>query len=179
MADRVVEPGQHTAPDMPDLLQNLLQYLVEEARKKMEQDGSYTPFVGVAIGETLALEEITGDEPDDVYRLAKHTVENTRGAQGYGFCYDGYVDTDDGQRDAIIAEGGMAGEPEGYAIALLYTANEEAGAFTFVPPVSYIGPAPNFMAFLFNDELPASEVAIPEGADLDDAPEVQAAREEQ
>lgn len=173
MADRVVESGQNTAPDMPELLQKLLQYLVREARKKMEEEKGYSPFVGVAVGESLVLEEISGEEPADIYRMAKHTVEGTRGAQGYGFCYDGYIDTDEGQKDAIIAEGGMAGVPEGYAIALLYNVDEKNETFEFVPPISYIGPAPNFMALMFNDEIPAEEVAAPEGQediDFDDAP---------
>lgn len=178
MADRVVNPGQNTAPDMPELLQKLLQYLVREARKNMEEEQGFAPFVGVAVGESLVLEEISGEEPADVYRMAKHTVEGTTGAQGYGLCYDGYVDTDEGQKDAIIAEGGMAGVPEGYAIALLYNVDQENEKFEFVPPISYIGPAPNFMALTFNDTDSAEESAAPseqepegqEDADFDDAP---------
>lgn len=178
MADRVVKPGQNTAPDMPELLQKLLQYLVREARKNMEEQQGFSPFVGVAVGESLVLEEIAGEEPTDVYRMAKHTVEGTRGAQGYGFCYDGYVDTDEGQKDAIIAEGGMAGLPEGYAVALLYNVDQENKAFEFVPTISYIGPAPNFMALTFNDNTPDEEGATPqaqepegqEDADFDDEP---------
>ena len=36
------------------------------------------------------------------------------------FCYDGYIETDDGVKDALIAEGGVPGADEGYAIAYLY-----------------------------------------------------------
>lgn len=181
MADRVIDPQQTEAPEMDELLQRLLQYLVREARDRMEADQEFAPFVGVAVKDALVLEEIVGEEPDDVYRMAKHTVEGTRGAQAYGLCYDGYIDTDEGQRDAIIAEGGMAGQPEGYAICLLYNVGEEDEELEFIPPISYVGMAPNFMAFLTNDEPVASyddedleanaiedeEVSTPESEDQD------------
>lgn len=154
MAERVIDTNATEVPEMDDLLQKLLTYLVREAKGRMEKGESFNPFVGVAVKESLILEDITGDTSDEVFRMAKHTVENTRGAQAYGFCYDGYLETEDGQKDAIMAEGGMAGQPEGYAICLMYEPGETPGTYTFVPPISYVGMAPNFMALLFNDEKP-------------------------
>ncbi|MGI6590060.1 MAG: hypothetical protein ACOX1O_00375 [Eggerthellaceae bacterium] len=177
MADRVIDPQQTEVPEMDDLLQRLLQYLVREARGRMEADQGFAPFVGVAVKDALVLEEIEGEEPDDVYRMAKHTVEGTRGAQAYGLCYDGYIDTDDGQRDAIIAEGGMAGQPEGYAICLLYDADPEKGTFNFIPPLSYVGMAPNFMAFL-TDDAPASASYDDEELQADDVEDEEVATQE-
>lgn len=154
MAERVIDTNAAEVPAIDDLLQKLLTYLIREAKERMEKGESFNPFVGVAVKESLILEDITGDTSDEVFRMAKHTVENTRGAQAYGFCYDGYLETEDGPKDAIMAEGGMAGQPEGYAICLMYEPGKADGTYTFIPPISYVGMAPNFMALLFNDEKP-------------------------
>ena len=56
------------------------------------------------------------------------------------------MDTDAGQQDAIIAEGGLPGEEDGVAVALLYTI--EGDVLKFEDEPAYVGPAPNFMAKL-------------------------------
>ena len=56
------------------------------------------------------------------------------------------METDAGTRDCIIAEGGLPGEDEGYAVGLLYRTIGEVKMFEAEP--CYIGPAPNFMAGL-------------------------------
>lgn len=168
VAERIIDTNATEVPAIDDLLQKLMTYLVREAKGRMEKGESFNPFVGVAVKDSLVLEEIipTDDTTDGVYRMAKHTVENTRGAQAYGFCYDGYLETDDGQKDAIMVEGGMAGQPEGYAICLMYEPGDTPGSYKFIPPISYVGMAPNFMALLFNDEKPfVSHEEEPAGAD--------------
>lgn len=50
-------------------------------------------------------------------------------------------------KDALIAEGGVPGADEGYAIAYLYEVDDE-GTYTFESEAAYIGEAPNFMAAL-------------------------------
>ena len=66
-----------------------------------------------------------------------------RGARAYAFCYDGYLDTDEGQVDAIIVEGAIADGQDGIAIGLLYT--EKDDTITFGEEPFYLGPAPSFL----------------------------------
>jgi hypothetical protein len=66
-------------------------------------------------------------------------VEGARGATAYAFCYDGYLDTEEGMKDCIIAEGGLPGASEAYAFGYIY---DEDG---INKDIVYIGPAPNFM----------------------------------
>ena len=56
--------------------------------------------------------------------------EHARGAAAYALCYDGYIEIDDGVKDALIAEGGVPGEDTGYAVSYLYEMDEE-GNVTF------------------------------------------------
>lgn len=50
-------------------------------------------------------------------------------------------------KDAIIAEGGQPGADTGYAVAYLYTTDDD-GNFAFESEPAYIGEAPNFMEAL-------------------------------
>ena len=85
-------------------------------------------------------------------------MEHARGAQAYSFCYDGYVETDDGTHDALIAEGGVPSADKGFAVGQLYTVDDE-GAVTFESEPVYIGPAPNFMIALRDaDEYTDDEI---------------------
>ena len=81
---------------------------------------------------------------------------------------------------ALIAEGGVPGADEGYAIAYLYEVDDE-GAYTFESEAAYIGEAPNFMAALKEpvaytddeiDERYRDEEADAEGDDAEEAEEV-------
>ena len=71
-------------------------------------------------------------------------MRGARGAEAYALCYDGYIETDDGVMDALIAEGGIPGEEAGYAVGYLYTM-EEGENPVFEEEPAYVGEAPNFM----------------------------------
>ena len=163
MAEREIDPNITEVPEIPEVLVSLLNYVVEEAKKKFEEDGDFVPFTAVAVADTLFLESVEGGEPDEMYAFAKHTVEHVRGADAYALCYDGYLETNQGQRDAIIAEGGVPGALQGEAIGLLYDVKED-GTRTYHENIAYIGKAPNFMIFLTEDTDPRNRVAD-EGAE--------------
>lgn len=154
MADRIVEDTLESIPEIPERLQAVLIASLKEARERLEKGESVVPFTALAVKENLFLESHPADDTQQCFNLARHTVQNVRGADAYALCYDGYVETDDGTKDALIAEGGIAGEPEGYAIGYLYEEAKEEGAFPKVTsqPV-YIGPAPNFM--MLTPDVPA------------------------
>ena len=147
MADRVVEHTDEEVPEIPEILEKVLLYTLEEAKQKLAGGDDLVPFTALVVKENLFIESHPGETSQECYEQAQHTVENARGADAYALCYDGYVETDDGTKDTIIAEGGIPGEPVGYAAGYLYTVDEN-GVVTFEDEPAYIGEAPNYMANL-------------------------------
>lgn len=140
MAERMVEP-ETTAPeeDIDDVLKTVIRAVLDEAAGKMEAGEEVVPFTGLAVKENLFIETHPGDDVEECFLAARREVEGARGATAYAFCYDGYIETEDGMRDALIAEGGLPGEEQAYAFGYLYDDNG------INREITYIGPAPNFM----------------------------------
>lgn len=147
MGDREVNGTIIEVPEMPDILERVLLYALNEGRQKMEAGEEVVPFTTLVVKDSVFLETHPGESAAECFDLAQHTVEGARGANAYAFCYDGYIETDDGVRDALISEGGVPGGETGYAVGFLYT-EKEGGAYEFDDSPSYIGEAPNFMANL-------------------------------
>lgn len=147
MADRTVETTAEEVPEIPEILEKVLLFALDEAKEKMEQGSDVVPFTALVVKENLFIESHPGDSAEECFGYARHTVEGARGAEAYALCYDGYVEIDDGTKDALIAEGGVPGEDEGYAVGYLYSVNDE-GEATFEEEPAYIGEAPNYMADL-------------------------------
>lgn len=149
MADRRVDENRDEAPEIPEVLQHILLAALNEGRAKLEAGEDVVPFTALAVKENLFIETHPGDDTEECLAYARHTVQNATGADGYALCYDGYIETDDGSIDALIAEGGVPGGLEGFAIAYLYEMPEEGSEGN--PQVTsdpfYLGPAPNFMIF--------------------------------
>ena len=147
MADRDVDQTTIEVPQIDETLEAVLIAALNEAKKRLEAGEEVVPFTALAVGETLFIETHPGDDVDECFAAAEHTVANASGAAAYAFCYDGYVETDDGDKDVLIAEGGIPGEAEGFAVGYLYEMPETEDEAPVVDsdPV-YIGTAPNFMA---------------------------------
>lgn len=143
--DRMVDTEYDEVPEIPEYLEQLLFEALEEGKKFIIAKEMLVPFTLLAIKDKLFLETHPGDCAEDCYNLAKHTVEGALGADGYAFCYDGYVDTDEGMKDCIIAEGGVPASGDGFAVGYLYEVDEESGIVIVDPEAAYIGEAPNFM----------------------------------
>ena len=109
MPDRTVEEEINEVPEIDETLESVLVYALEEAREKMSSGGDVVPFTALVVKENLFIETHPGESAEACFAAARHTVEGARGAGAYAFCYDGYVDTDAGQQDALIAEGGIPG----------------------------------------------------------------------
>ena len=140
MSDRMVDPNNNVPEkDVDDVLKAVIQAVLNEAADKMEKGEDVIPFTGLAVKENLFIETHPGDSAEECFLAARREVEGARGATAYAFCYDGYIDTADGQRDALIAEGGLPGAEDGFAFGYLY---DEDGVQR---DIIYIGYAPNFM----------------------------------
>ncbi|MCL1797206.1 MAG: hypothetical protein FWG24_02645 [Eggerthellaceae bacterium] len=150
MADRIVEGNATEVPEIPETLEKVLVFALEEAKEKMLQGADLIPFTALVVKENLFLETHPGDSAEECFEGAKRTVEGARGADAYAFCYDGFVDTDAGTVDAVIAEGGIPGQDKGAAIGYLYSLEGEKLNFESDP--AYIGEAPNFMEGLKDAE---------------------------
>lgn len=144
MADRTVDEIGGPVPTMDEILSKLLQYVILDAKDRMEEQDGFTPFVAVAVKDNLFLEEMDADEPEQVYAQARHTVADVKGADAYALCYDGYIETDAGTHDAIMAEGGVPGADTGYACGMIYEMDGDKRIF--MDKIAYVGKAPNYMA---------------------------------
>ena len=151
MVDRVVESSETEVPEIPEALEKVLLFALDEAKEKMSNGEDVVPFTVLVVKDNLFIENHPGDSADACFAAARHTVEGARGAESYGFCYDGYIETDAGTKDALIAEGGIPGEDEGLAIGQLYEIDDE-GTLRFEGEPVYVGPAPNFMENLKDAE---------------------------
>ena len=147
MTDRVIENGEVEVPEIPETLEKVLLFALDEAKQKMLQGADVIPFTALVVKDNLFIETHPGDDSQECFAAAKHTVEGARGAEAYALCYDGYIETDGGELDALIAEGGIPGEEAGYAICYLYEMDEE-GKVAFEDEPAYVGEAPNFMSAL-------------------------------
>lgn len=137
-------------------LESVLRYCLDDAKKRMEAGEEIVPFSALAVDKTLFMEEHPGDDPSASFASARKTVAGARGAQAYGFCYDGFVEAEgiggDGivQRDCLIAEGGTPGADYGHAIGLMYRTDDE-GNLKFNDEPIYVSKALNYMVNLGGD----------------------------
>lgn len=134
------------APEIDEMLQQVLIAALNEAKRVfLGNGGMLVPFTALAKEGKMELAPHAVGEVDDCFDDAQRCVAASEGMEAYAFCYDGYVDTDEGQCDILIAEGGLPGDEEGCAIGYIYHLPENEGDPIEVEeePV-YVGPAPNF-----------------------------------
>jgi hypothetical protein len=130
-------------------------YALDEACSRLEDSGDLVPFTVVLHGEELYVEDHPGNTVSQCFdsaHIAVHTMRNL--ADAYCFAYDGYVDMDEGRRDAVIVERGMRGGEPGTAFAVIYTEGDEG--FTFDEDVCVLGDTPSLLdanATGFIDEI--------------------------
>ena len=81
MADRTVENSSEEVPEIPEMLENVLLFALDEAKEKMEEGAELVPFTTLVVKENLFIESHPGDSSEECYNLAQHTVEGARGAE--------------------------------------------------------------------------------------------------
>ncbi len=137
--------------EIPAVLESVLRYCLKDAKERLEKGEAVVPFSALAVGDTLFMEEHDCDSPEACFADARHTVEHATGAAAYGLCYDGFVETPNGNRDAIIAQGGVPGDEYGHAIGLLYRVTGE-DTYSFDEEPIYVASCLNYMVGLDPDE---------------------------
>lgn len=107
--------------EMDETLEKILFYCLDEAKQKLEQDGECAPFTLVVNGDQMLIENY----PDEDVQTCRANAEaNIRTASSFGshyaFCYDGFLETNQGALDAIIVECAQRDMEQAYVIGLLY-----------------------------------------------------------
>ncbi len=145
MSENTVENDGNEVPEIDEELESLLIQVIDEAQAKMSEGDQVPPFTSVIVGDKL-FQESHGGTTDECFASARDAVMNMAGARAYAFCYDGYIDTDEGEKDAIIAEGGVAGDAQAVAVGLMYELDDEGNITHFDEEVVYIAETDNFLA---------------------------------
>lgn len=151
MQDRDIKLGDVEYEDIPENLTNNLVYALEEGKKILEtavHGESFAPFTAIVVGDEVLMEAHIAENADEAFDRAFDKVRSTENAISYAFCYDGFVETDNGEKDVVICEGALPGEKTGFAIALPYKATGDAEkgqlSFDFENELIFLGEAPNF-----------------------------------
>ena len=137
---------------IPGVLESVLRYCLKDASERMLKGEQVVPFSALAVKDKLFMEEHEGDSVADCFNSVRKTVAGARGADAYGFCYDGYIDLEGGKRgDCLIAEGGVPGAEYGHAIGLPYTIDDD-GKPDFVEEPIYVSKSLNYMLHAVDEE---------------------------
>jgi hypothetical protein len=128
---------------LDEVLERVLFFALDEAVQKQEQGGVVVPFTVLVKGEDLCVESHPGDEVDECFNAAESTVfKNALLVDAYVFCYDGYVELDDGEHDAIILEAAKKDDEVAQAYAFTYA--DDGDALTYAEALLGVGETNSF-----------------------------------
>lgn len=141
MAEEIYETDERETLEMDEVLEKVISYCAEEAKEKLAQAGAFEPFTVVVEGDNMHIENHPGDEPEDIRENARIAVATASGfADYYCFCYDGFVDTDAGEFDAIVVEAAAREDEEAIAVVNLYRVDESGdGSIIFEDELAFVG----------------------------------------
>jgi hypothetical protein len=112
--------------DEDNAVDQMLLYALEQAAEMLEQGEGFDPFTILLKDDEFFIEEHPGDAIEDCSASAQRTIRQMAlVTSDYVFCYDGYVDLDEGQHDAIIAERGHKGSETAEVFAMLYEQHDD------------------------------------------------------
>jgi hypothetical protein len=116
--DDVIAKGEL---DTEEILERTVLYALEQGTEKLEQSGGFEPFTILIEGEELYIEEQPGETEEQSYAAARRAVyQMERLCNAYVFCYDGFVDLEDGTSDALVAEFARKGDEKAQIVVRLY-----------------------------------------------------------
>ncbi len=165
MAEEIYETDDQATLEMDEVLEKVISYCAEEAKEKLAQAGAFEPFTVVVEGDNMHIENYPGDDVEAMRANAKTAVATASDfADYYCFCYDGFVDTDAGELDAIIIESAAREDEHAIAIVNLYRVDEAGdGAIMFEDELAYVGEADTW--------FDAAAVAAADEAEMKEAQE--------
>lgn len=140
MAEEDFETGEVEAIEMDEVLEKVINYCAEEAKEKLAQTGTFEPFTVVVEGDNMHIENFPGDDPEKIREEARVAVATASSfADYYCFCFDGYVDTDAGNYDAIIIEAAAREDDHAMAVVCLYKEGDSGdGSLVFDEGLAYV-----------------------------------------
>lgn len=140
MSDEIYETEEQETLEMDEVLEKVINYCAEEAKEMLAQAGRFDPFTVVVEGENMHIENHQGDTPDEIRESAKTAVATASSfATHYCFCFDGYIDTDQGKLDAIIIEAAERDQEEAFVVVSLYRESDGGdGSIEFEDGLAYV-----------------------------------------
>ena len=67
MADRTVENSSEEVPEIPEMLENVLLFALDEAKEKMEEGAELVPFTTLVVKENLFIENHPADSAEECF----------------------------------------------------------------------------------------------------------------
>ena len=156
MADFEVDAQYSKDPEIDETLNALIEMAFGLAQEDLEKGEVLSPFTLTLFGENVSQDFFTGETPDE-FRVAAelHVVRQANIADGYAFCYDGYLETNQGVMDAIIVEAAMKEDLAGVVYGLLYEEHDDKLVFEEKP--RFIDVISSFLAEIEPEEDEAED----------------------
>lgn len=165
MSDDIYQTDEQETLEMDEVQEQVIMYCIEEAKEKLIATGSFEPFTVVVVGEDMTVETHPGDDPEAIQKFAKAAVSSASSfATHYCFCFDGFLDTDQGEIDAIIVHSAQRDMDNAYVIAGLYRIDESGdGSIEFEDGLTYVDSVETW--------LDRTAVAVGEATEIQEAQE--------
>lgn len=143
------EPQVATAElEFTEDMQRAIDFAFDRARSGMESDGGISPFMVACSNGDYVVSEHAASTTDEVYDSATRKLAELE-PESYALAYDGFVETDQRSRDAVLVEAANLGDDSAYLFALPYTRTGASirfdGSYVFVGPTSQLYPVDPFV----------------------------------
>ena len=73
MADREIENDSQEVPEIPEILEKVLLFSLDEAKEKMSQGAEVIPFTALVVKDNLFIESHPGETAEECFNFAEHT----------------------------------------------------------------------------------------------------------
>lgn len=158
--------------ELDDVLEKIVFYSFDLAKRELEEADACTPFTVVVQGDEMFVEEYPAADVVSCRKSAEANVKSSSSfSTHYAFCYDGFLMTDDGQVDALIVECAQRDMEKALMIALIYKV--EDGVREYVETPAFVSEKESFYDAATVRAVEAREaVEARDDAELEDAQEL-------